>query len=251
MATGTINFSSDALSGAATFSIILPDPDRVGPGPYPVLLQLHGRSDDHRAWLEKSMLWGYVEPLPLIVVMPSGHNFWWSNLYPERGVRYEDLLVQDLWEHVQAMYPARPGRWAIGGLSMGGFGAIRLGLKYPEKFCSIYAHSSAIPDQDTLANWFAGATPTVLSDLDCYAWAEQRTVADLPRLGFDCGTEDHLIKQNRAFHSHLEALGLPHVYAEYPGGHTWPYWDLHVQEALIQHCAVLGIAPVPPEPAPE
>src|SRR5262245_4365758 len=139
MPTGTIRMFSCALDGATTYSIFLPDAEVVGPGPYPVLLQLHGRLDDHSAWLEKSKLWVYVSVLPLIVVMPSGLNFWWSNLYPEQGVRYEDLLVQDLWTHVQATYPARPdSRWAIGGLSMGGFGAIRLGLKYPEKFCSIY-----------------------------------------------------------------------------------------------------------------
>ena len=237
---------SRGLQRPTPYTIILPEPD-LGPGPYPVLLQLHGRIDDHRAWLEKSKLWVYVDNLPLIVVMPSGGNFWWSNLYPELDIRYEDLLVQDLWEHVRATYPARQDRWAIGGLSMGGFGAIRLGLKYPEKFCSIYAHSSAVRTAEQLREWFPDLSPTVLSDMDCYAWAADRTPADLPRLSFDCGTEDFLLDENRAFHTYLESLDLPHSYAEYPGGHTWPYWDLHVQEALVQHAEVLGIQPVVPE----
>src|SRR5689334_22189692 len=176
---------SRALAGATTYNVILPDAEKVGPGPYPVLLQLHGRYDDHRSWLEKSKLWVYVEPLPLIVVLADGHNFWWSNLAPELDLRYEDLLVEDLPAHVAANFPARPGRWAIGGLSMGGFGAIRVGLKHPDKFCSIYAHSSAIRTQAQLAEWLPTVPPAVLADMDCYQWAAQRTPADLPPLSFD------------------------------------------------------------------
>jgi S-formylglutathione hydrolase FrmB len=241
-----------------TYSIILPDPEKAGPGPYPVLLQLHGMHDDHTAWLEKTRIWVYVERLPLIVVMPSGGNFWWSNLRmgSELGqgtdglsLNYEDYLVRDLWEHVQGTFPARPGaRWAIGGLSMGGFGAIGLGLKYPDRYCSIYAHSSAIPTQSELAERLPVLSPEALADMDCYRWASQRTPTDLPRLSFDCGTGDFLLGQNRRFHQHLEQLGLPHAYKEYPGEHTWDYWDTHVPEALAQHCEVLGIAPLPTTP---
>lgn len=260
MAIGTIRMDSAALSGAATYSIILPDPVKAGPGPYPVLLQLHGMHDDHGAWIDKSRLWVYVERLPLIVVMPSGGNFWWANLrlgpgtaegIPGLSLDYEDFLVRDLWEHVQSTFPARPdGRWAIGGLSMGGFGAIRLGLKYPDRFCSIYGHSSAIPTEQEMRERVPLLTESASADMDCYRWASRRTPADLPRLGFDCGVDDFLIKQNRRFHAHLEKLGLPHVFREYPGDHTWDYWDTHVPEALAQHCEVLGIEPLPTTPPP-
>ena len=256
MATGTIHLNSSALEGMTTYSIILPDPAKAERGPYPVLLQLHGAHDDHTAWLEKTRIWVYVERLPLIVVMPSGGNFRWSNLrmgpppgIDGLGLNYEDYLVRDLWEHVQGSFPARPGaRWAIGGLSMGGFGAIRLGLKHPNRYCSIYAHSSAIHTQSVLAERMPALSPEALADMDCYRWASRRMPADLPRLSFDCGTSDVLLNQNRRFHEHLEGLGLPHTYREYPGGHTWDYWDTHVQEALAQHCEVLGIRPLPTTP---
>ncbi len=248
MPTGTIRINSPALSGATTYSILLPDPAQAGPGPYPVLLQLHGAHDDHTAWLEKSRLQQYVERLPLIVVMPSGRNFWWSNLHPM--LRYEDLLMDDLRAHVEATYPTRTGApWAIGGLSMGGFGAIHLGLKHPDRFCSVYAHSSALLSGDEIQNWFGNLPDPVLADLDCAAWVRQRTPAGIPRLSFDCGTEDHLITHNRRFHALLNSLGLPHGYAEFPGGHTWTYWDTHVQTALQQHAEVLGIS-WQPEPPP-
>jgi putative tributyrin esterase len=260
MATGVINLDSPALSGMTTYTIILPDPAVAGPGPYPVLLQLHGMHDDHRAWIEKSRIWVYVERLPLIVVMPSGGNFWWSNLHlgpgsggagPEFNLRYEDYLVHDLREHVQSTFPARKdAKWAIGGLSMGGYGAIRLGLKHPDRFCSIYGHSSAIPNQEEILQRIPTSDRDALADMDCYHWAKQRTPADLPRLSFDCGTDDFLLKQNRRFHAHLEQLSLPHTYKEYPGGHTWDYWDTHIGEALAQHCDVLGIAPKATTPPP-
>ena len=260
MATGIINLDSPALRGATTYSIILPDAAVAGPGPYPVLLQLHGMHDDHNAWLQKSRIWVYVERLPLIVVMPSGGNFWWSNLLldsgsgeagPEFALRYEDYLVRDLWEHVQGTFPARPGaKWAIGGLSMGGFGAIRLGLKHPDRFCSVYGHSSALPNEAEILQRIPLKNREAIEDMDCYLWAKQRTAADLPRLSFDCGTDDYLIQQNRRFHAHLEQLGLPHTYKEYPGGHTWDYWDTHFPEALTQHCDVLGIATLPTTPPP-
>lgn len=253
MATGTLRMDSRALQGATTYSIILPDPAKAGPGPYPVLLQLHGMHDDHTAWLDKSRLWIYVERLPLIVVMPSGGNFWWSNLrlgQPEEidpaafALNYEDYLVRDLREHIEGNFPTRRGvPWAIGGLSMGGFGAVRLGLKYPNLFCSVYAHSSALLSEREFAQRAPILPAATRADMDVYRWAALRTPADLPRLSFDCGLADNLLGQNRYFHAYLEKRGLPHRYAEYPGGHTWDYWDLHVQEALVQHCEVLGIAP--------
>jgi S-formylglutathione hydrolase FrmB len=251
MTIGTLHFDSPALAGPTTYSVILPDPEKAGPGPYPVLLQLHGRYDDHRAWLEKSRLWSYVERLPLIVVMPSGGKFWWSNVTPQGAsnsyaLDYEDYLVHDLWAHVNATFPVRAGaRWAVGGLSMGGFGSIRLGLKHPDHFCSIFAHSSVIPTDGELEQMLPLISPAQRADMDCYRWAGKRTRDDMPRLGFDCGLDDHLLRDNRRFHAHLEHLGLPHTYDEHPGGHNWDYWDVHVRRALAQHCEVLGIAPKP------
>jgi putative tributyrin esterase len=63
----------------------------------------------------------------------------------------------------------------------------------------------------------------------------------LPALRLDCGLEDGLLEENRAFHRHLEQLGIPHEYAECPGAHTWEYWDCHIQEALAFHQRVLGL----------
>jgi S-formylglutathione hydrolase FrmB len=63
----------------------------------------------------------------------------------------------------------------------------------------------------------------------------------LPTIRIDCGVDDVQINDNRAFHAELEQLAVPHEYEEFPGGHTWDYWDLHVRDALQFHARVMGI----------
>lgn len=256
MTINTLLMKSQALQRPVSYIALTPDPADAGPGPYPVLVQLHGYWDDYHSWLYQSNLARYVERLPLIVVLPNGENGYWVNWDPRR--RYEDFITQDLWEHVTATFQVRPGRWAIGGLSMGGYGALRIGLKHPDKYSSIFAHSSVIPgppdfkeslSPDDWRNQFHQLNTD--GDLDCYHWAERLDRATMPRLSFDCGTEDFLLAHNRNFHDFLaNQLHLPHSYAEHPGAHTWEYWDEHVQTALRQHAEVLGIQAKPPDPSP-
>jgi putative tributyrin esterase len=245
-------FFSTALERNAEYIAFIPEPRIVGPGPYPVLVQLHGYLDDQHAWLNKSRLWERSERYPMIVVMPATHNGWWANL--GRPNNWEDYVIQDLRTHVMATLPARPGSWAIGGLSMGGFGTLRLALKHPELFCSVWAHSSAIPDPNTPGLFpFVWEDPErseasrerMKTDLSCFHWAKNIDRSTLPKISFDCGTEDYLITQNRAFHSFLNDIDLPHQYAEHPGAHTWDYWDAHVGTALRQHAEVFGIQQAP------
>jgi S-formylglutathione hydrolase FrmB len=181
----------------------------------------------------------------LIVVLPDGGTSRYLNLpYHERfGLqRYEDLLMRDVPEQVRRTFQVRPGPMAIGGLSMGGYGALRLGMKHSGQFASIWAHSAGLRQLD---EEFLGR----LDDPDNASVEIQaeRLKARLdageggPAISFDCGTEDELVDRNRALHRHLESIGLEHHYAEHPGGHTWDYWDEHVQEALAQHARALGL----------
>ncbi|HEX6835511.1 MAG TPA: alpha/beta hydrolase-fold protein [Polyangia bacterium] len=216
-AVATVEFQSAALGRDTTYTALLPD---GGEPPFAVLYQLHGASDDHRAWLYKSSLLRYVEGLPLVVVMPSGENSYYVD-------GWERLVVDDLPAHVARTFRVRPGRAAIGGLSMGGYGALRLGLKYAERFASIFAHSSRLP--------------TSGDDFDVDVIAARVDRAAMPALAFDCGTDDHLLADSRRFHARLEALGLPHEYREHPGAHTWDYWDTHVRDAIAWHKTALKL----------
>jgi enterochelin esterase-like enzyme len=122
----------------------------------------------------------------------------------------------------------------IAGLSMGGFGALRLGAKYAPRFAGISAHSAVT----TIARFgevveermdhlpsFGAADGTALH------WLETNREV-LPPLRFDCGGDDHLLPGNRALHAALDARAIPHSYEEFAGGHDWPYWRLHLADTL-------------------
>lgn len=235
---GQMHIASAALHRHVTFTFQLPRRDKVGSGPYPALLLLHGASENHSAWTTFTKLPRYLEDEALVVVMPDGARSQWLNRNPHE--RYEDFLMQDLLPACADFFPIRPGRWGIGGYSMGGQGALYLGLKHPDRFASIYAQSSVIPDGQTLHDWMPDLTPVQLAEADITAHADRCVSrSDRPRLGFDCGMEDDLLAQNRTFHRHLERIGYPHRYAEYPGGHDWDYWDSHVRDALAHHAQAL------------
>lgn len=244
MSVATIQFFSPALNRHTSYDVILP---RVGAGPYAVLMQLHGLTDDQHAWVHKSSLVEHVAGLPLLVVLPDGGTSGYLNLVENArqvdadhrlGVaRYEDAIVTDLMAHVARVFNARPGPWAIGGLSMGGFGAMRLGLKYPDRFASIWAHSSAFRIGPLMADRTADPEDALVA-------THARRLAgsgSAPVIGFDCGTEDDLIGENRDLATLLTELGIAHHYSDQPGGHTWDYWDRHVVTALAQHARVLGL----------
>jgi S-formylglutathione hydrolase FrmB len=76
---------------------------------------------------------------------------------------------------------------------------------------------------------------------DPFALAKGLDPKKAPAIYFDCGTEDGLLEGNRKLAKHLAKLGIKHEYQEYPGGHSWEYWELHVQEALVRHAEALGI----------
>lgn len=249
MSLATVQFFSEGLNKRSQYDLLLPE---TGDGPFPVLLQLHGLTDDSHSWVQQSNIARYASRYPIIVVLPDGGTSGYLNLHAtgdgdEAGVRlgrhrYEDMLIRDLRSHVARMFNTRPGPWAIGGLSMGGYGAMRLGLKYPELFSSIWAHSSAPHIGEIMADR--------VSDLADALWlTHAREIAhrqDRPEISFDCGLDDtRLLGDNRAFDRQLTELGIDHHYAEHPGGHTWDYWDEHVREALEQHARVLGINRTP------
>jgi S-formylglutathione hydrolase FrmB len=239
MSTARVRFHSEALGKWTTYNVILPD---EGDGPFPVLMQLHGLSDDCDSWLERSNLVRHVAGLPLVVVLPDGGTSGyvnWKNSDRLHKDRYEDLLIRDIPDHLKRQFNVTDGPWAIGGLSMGGYGSMRLGLKYPDRFRSIWSHSSAFMIDEMLES---AQVETSSDDASVYRHADAlATRADMPAIAFDCGVDDRLIEQNRRFHEHLQSLNVVHHYAEHPGDHTWDYWDEHVVEALAQHARVLGL----------
>lgn len=245
MSIADVQFRSEAVGQDVTYSVILPE---AGEGPFPVVMQLHGLGDSHRAWIDKSMLAIHARPYPFVIVMPgTGTDAYLNWKSGERLHRhaYEDLIMIDISNHLKRNFNVTDGPWAIGGLSMGGYGSMRLGLKFPDRFASIWSHSSAFLIHDRLQpEDFEDGT---FDEGSVYVQAERLKEAgkEPPVITFDCGVDDELIEDNRKFDAYLTKLGLAHTYAEHPGAHTWDYWDLHVRAALAQHARVLGVEPTP------
>jgi putative tributyrin esterase len=243
MAFATIHYHSRSLQKASSFNIVFPDDPNIA-RPWGVFYLLHGLSDDHTIWMRRTSIERYVAGLPLVVVMPDGGRGWYTNA--KEGFAYEDDLIKDIIGLVDRTFPVkaeRSGR-CIGGLSMGGFGAVKLGLKHHEMFGSVNSHSGAVgflrhasdPSHNLgleIVRIF-GKEPKDGPE-DPFAIVERIDHGRVPPLRLDCGTEDFLLDQNREFHKHLKSLHIPHEYEEFPGGHEWSYWDKHIQEAIAFH----------------
>ena len=248
MAFATINYHSRSLQKASSFNVVFPDDPNI-PKPWSVFYLLHGLSDDHTIWMRRTSIERYVAGLPLVVVMPDGDRGWYTNAID--GYAYEDDLVKDIVGLVDHTFPvkAERGGRCIGGLSMGGYGAVKLGIKHHDKFASVNSHSGAVgimhdPDRvQGLGAEFArifGPKPTDGPE-DPFALVKSVDHGRLPAMRLDCGKEDFLLAQNRAFDKHLSELHVPHEYVEFPGGHEWGYWDKHVQEAIAFHVKTLRV----------
>jgi putative tributyrin esterase len=242
MAFAAINYYSRSLEHASTFNVIFPDEPDV-PEPWSTYYLLHGLSDDHSTWMRRSTIERRVLGLPLVVVMPDGGRGWYTNAVD--GDAYEDDLLKDVIRMVERHFPVkaeRSGR-AIGGLSMGGFGAVKIALKHPDLFASANSQSGVL---GLLRNPFEskrlareclrifGEDPKGGAE-DPFALADEVDRARVPALRFDCGDEDPFLLQNRDFHTHLDQLDIRHAYEEAAGSHDWQYWDRHLHAALDFH----------------
>lgn len=246
MGLAKMEFYSDAIGKSVTYNVLVPE---VGDAPFPVVVQLHGLTDDCDAWIRSSNIVRHASRYPFVIVFPDGGTHCYLN-WKSAGrlgkANYEDLVMNDIPAHLKRHFNVTDGPWAIGGLSMGGFGSLRLGLKYPDRFASIWAHSSKIDWKDSELDVSLLLDP----DEEDIASIARRVASrdNKPELSFDCGVDDFLIDENRAFHAQLDEIGLEHHYAEHNGDHEWDYWERHVPTALAQHARVLGVEWVEEEP---
>ncbi len=245
MALCQVNWFSNVINKMVVANVIVPD----GPGPFATFYLLHGLSDDHSAWLRRTRIEMYAAAYPMIVVMPDGFRGFYTN--NNQGPAYGQYIGQELCDFIERTFHARPERAArmIGGLSMGGYGALRIALGYPDRFISATSQSGAVMRGsgagagqvgDEFSQIF-GPSPEG-SEHDLVHLAHRAAAAgELPHMRLDCGTSDFLLEQNRDFHRRLRALKIPHEYDEFPGDHNWDYWDLHVRQALRFHAQVMKL----------
>jgi S-formylglutathione hydrolase FrmB len=256
---------------------------------FPVAYYLHGLSGTERDWVSRAGIDGAADSLfargtaEMIIVLPDGDDGWYTTWTTQIGYRtcadtvnseaadrfcvqhqrYDDYIARDVVRFIDSRYRTLndPGHRGIGGLSMGGYGALALALRHPEVFGAAASHSGVVSPLYVGPHPYAAparyaTTPEELrlaggsflpryqmfwgTDVDRWRSADPARLAEslrerggrVPALFIDCGVDDGLVDQNRALHAELQKLQIAHRYAEWPGAHTWRYWSTHVRESL-------------------
>lgn len=252
-----IQFFSDVLNVASTVNVILPEAnqgigiDAAGKDSKKdnlpdVLYLLHGYSDDHSIWMRRTSVERYAAEHNLAVIMPAvNHSFYCNELY---GERYWDYVSQELPETLQKFLRISrdPGNTYVAGLSMGGYGAMRLALTFPERFAAAASFSGAVDvyrtmrnhDQEGTARRILGSTGPEAdprgTELDLnYLMEQNKSCAHKPRLYVSCGTEDFLYHQHEAFVPALIKAGWNVTRHDEPGAiHEWSFWDQEIKKFI-------------------
>ena len=250
----TVQFESRLVGAPLPYNVILPADYRDAPSKakrYPVLYLLHGLAGSAGDWVSpRARLADHAARYPFIVVVPEGRNAWYTDSATVPAEKFESYIVEELIPDVDGRFrtvASREGR-AVAGLSMGGYGALKFGLKHPGLFAFAGSMSGAlgaaswIPDESlpafarpSIARVYGPADTETRKANDIFRLVRELTperTKALPFLYLDCGTEDFLIGNNRDFSALLLEKKVPHEYRQLPGGHSWPYWDRQVQEIL-------------------
>src|SRR3989440_1991336 len=256
----TIQLQSKLVNATLPYNVILPAEYRTSKTTrYPVLYLLHGLGGHYSDWLTRTNMADYASQYRMIVVMPEGNDNWYVDGASVRtasgsdrpGDKYESYILQELMPDVDNRYRTIQSRYgrAVAGLSMGGYGAIKYGLKYPSTFAFAGSVSGAFgvtrytEKEMGGANWepflkiFGSVGSETRKANDVFEITRALTpgrVASLPYFYFDCGTEDAAqhFNPNRKLSGIFLEMRIPHEYRELPGNHSWQYWDQQVKEVL-------------------
>jgi S-formylglutathione hydrolase FrmB len=245
------DFFAETLTLSTSMTVILPErasghigmSGTAGDEPPPVLYLLHGLSDDDTIWLRATSIERYVQPLGLAVVMPQVHrSFYTDEAY---GGAFWSFVSEELPEVVRSFFRVSDARGDtyVAGLSMGGYGAMKLALRCPERFAAAATLSGALDfaertvdgpgeSRDPMITRIAGDRHLAGTDDDLFHLIDTRDPATLPPLFLTCGQDDPLVDANHRFVEACAARGVDLLSSFAPGTHEWGYWDTHIQQVL-------------------
>ncbi len=238
------SFYSAALGQEMSYLVYLPPGYDADGRRYPTLYMLHGIGGSNREWLgygidvAASCLMRAGRVQPFVVVLPQGDESYWVNHAPD-GPRWGDYVADDLVAQVDAVYrtlPA-PASRAIGGLSMGGHGALQLAYTHPDVFGVAGAHSPTLRPQDEAPEYFADAL--TFPRVDPVSLAKWSDGASRVRTWIDVGDADPWLWRIEELHDALDERGIAHDWHVWEGDHESEYWTAHVADYLAYYGDVL------------
>ena len=243
-------FRSAALGREMRYRVVLPA-SLAANQKLPVAYLLHGAEGGFHDWSNYSDVARFAEA-GVVLVMPQGDYSYYVNAVGRPSDRYEDYIVQDLLSDVEAKFSIGRGRasHAIVGVSMGGFGAIKIALSHPDLFSFAGALSPAIDvtrrrfsikriqqyrvQRSIFGPWGSDARRRN----DPFLIARSVDAAKAPYLFLTCGDGEGLLPANREFAAVLAERHLRYEFHVVPGGHDWNQWNRQLSnllEGLLQH----------------
>jgi enterochelin esterase-like enzyme len=231
-------FYSAELDRDMPYYIYLPSDYGTAERRYPVLYMLHGGGGNREEWVVYGLIDVADQEIrtgslsPMIIVLPQGDKGWWTN-NTGNGPRWGDYVINDLIPHIDATYRTLRDRSAraIGGLSMGGWGALQLAFTHPDVFGDVGAHSPSLYPEGNVNIAFLG-TGEEFAKKDPLSLARTLDGLGSLQIWLDAGDQDPWIERTTALHQILQDRGIDHTWEPYPGGHDWHYWEDHVLDYI-------------------
>jgi len=254
MALIKVDFFSEVLGMGSQVNVLLPQEKQgIGiegtkkSGSYPVLWLLHGASDDHTTWMRRTSIERYVASMGIAVITPAAHLSFYTNM--KYGAPYLDYIADELPEIMGGFFPISHKREDnfIAGQSMGGYGALKIGLSRPGRYAGIGCFSSGnlvldinrtkMPDLDKINEMVYGVQkPGQLlgTEHDIFELAKRYISSGqaLPAIYQVCGSEDFLIEFSRKTNDWFQNSAFDFIYKEAQGEHDWDFWDVWIQDFL-------------------
>lgn len=233
-------FYSAAMAMGTSVRVILPDTCDMADAR--VLYLLHGLSDDSSIWSRYTSIERYVRGKDIAVIMPEVQRSWYCDM--KNGLRYFTYISQELPQLVHKYFGLSLERENnyIAGLSMGGFGAMKTALTYPERYAGVGSFSGAV-DLEAIVNVHRADTqriqeavailgPELAIGPENDLKALVKKADPLPKIYLSCGEEDFLYGINQEMHRYLEGLSISHGYDHRPGDHNWDFWDQSIRDCM-------------------
>jgi len=247
------NIYSNVLEMEVMIDVILPQSTKKKIGTQsqstgidlPVLYLLHGMNGNHSVWQRRTSIERYAAEYQLAVIMPSTDLGWYTDTTYE--MKYWTFIAEELPQICHELFPQltqKREKTFAAGLSMGGYGAVKLGLRKPDQFAAVASLSGALglaESMDSLlqlrnqAYWegiFGPLDSLKGSDNDLIHLIQQIDAKKAPRFFVACGTEDALDPANTYAVQQMEKHQLDVTFEQGPGGHDWVFWDHWIQRVL-------------------
>jgi len=240
-----ITVRTNNLAGRGDMVVYVPS--KVNLTNVPVVILLHGVYGSAWCWAMKAGVHLIADKLirenkikPMVLVMPSDGLYLDGSAYVAHtnGCNYERWITEDVLAAIrqEIKITSEKSPLFITGLSMGGYGALRIGAKFSNLF-KAFGGLSSITKFEELSKFYENGDISTLAknvtEKPGVLETMQQYKATISPFMFDCGTTDLLIEENKILHNELLKLNIPHQFYEFEGEHNWRYWEEHIAAHLI------------------